>query len=457
MKRLPLLCLLSALASPLFAQTLQEQMDEIRRSSEALSTSSVNAASPGSLQAIANEYRDFSSNLSTIESYVQNGNLDEAIRNLRRWLSRTKNEQVKNSLESLLKGLQDEQKKLFARQSEALDELLKKARTVIAENKPVDSVIAVREEIEEFRDLEVYNGGRASRRLQYRVDNAINFLNGWQRFVIAESNGANSEALSQLRNLREGSYGVPLADEATIKNRAEEIIARIASGTGKQENSSAVAKALTAIVDQIKTPADAMQAAETTRRLNAVGNWDNTQIVNNLTNALSQLAKINQDFEDGLYGRVLSASWTDYRTPFAAKLDPLVNQLRIQSAIRANDLPDLGPIKEGEGFGTFLRRAARESFDKKDWPTLFALLSVYANTTGGCSRTQGMQEGVRAFIAASQLEQASQWGDAIRLYTQCVAQIGPFVPRAEAAAALARLKESHPDVFNPTGTISTHD
>lgn len=457
MKRLPLLCLLASLASPLFAQTLQEQMDEIRRASEALAASSVTAGSSSSLQAMANEYRDFSSNLSTIESYVQNGNLDEAIRNLRRWLSRTKNEQVKKSLENLLKGLQDEQKKLLARQSEALDELLKKARAVIAENKPVDSVIAVREEIEEFRDLEVYNGGRSSRRLQSRVDNAINFLNGWQRFIIAESNGANSEALGQLRNLREGSYGVPLADESVIKNRAEEMIARIASGAGKQEGSSATVKALTTIMDKVKTPADAVQAADATRRLNSIGSWDNSQMVNNLNNALTQLVRINQDFEDGLYGRVLSASWTDYRTPFAAKLDPLVNQLRIQSAIRANDLPDLGPLKEGEGFGTFLRRAARESFDKKDWPTLFALLSVYANTTGGCSRTQGMQEGVRSFIAASQLEQAGQWGDAVRLYVQCIAQIGPFVPRAEAAAALSRLQGSHPDAFSPTGTISTRD
>ena len=65
-----------------------------------------------------------------------------------------------------------------------------------------------------------------------------------------------------------------------------------------------------------------------------------------------------------------------------------------------------------------------------------------------------MQEGVRAYVAGLQLEQAGQFGDAAASYSLCIAQLGPFVPRAEATEALQRLTKDHPEAIKPTGNLS---
>jgi len=89
--------------------------------------------------------------------------------------------------------------------------------------------------------------------------------------------------------------------------------------------------------------------------------------------------------------------------------------LRIEAVAKANDLPDLGAPSEGEGFASFIRRKAVAAFEKKDWETLFTLLSVYSQVSGGgCARTNDMKQGVAAFLAGQQLEKAGQFSNASR-------------------------------------------
>ena len=108
----------------------------------------------------------------------------------------------------------------------------------------------------------------------------------------------------------------------------------------------------------------------------------------------------------------------------------------------------MGTPKDDETVPTFIKRKANEAFAAKNWEDLYTFLSVYSTLTGGgCTRTQGMQDGVAAYLSAQQLEAAGQFGNAVEAYSKCVAQLGKLVPRQEAQEALQRLRRDHPDAF----------
>jgi hypothetical protein len=132
-------------------------------------------------------------------------------------------------------------------------------------------------------------------------------------------------------------------------------------------------------------------------------------------------------------------------------LEDMRLNLKIRAIEAANKLESLGQPEKGEGLGAFLRRCAKKAHEKKDWPRLQILLAVYYNATGGgCARNENMQEGVRAYLAAGQLEKAGLYRDAVRQYTLCITQLGTFVPGAEATEALNRLRKEHPEAFTPS-------
>jgi hypothetical protein len=105
-----------------------------------------------------------------------------------------------------------------------------------------------------------------------------------------------------------------------------------------------------------------------------------------------------------------------------------------------SDIDHLGKPKNGECLCDFLRAKAEESYTSKDWTGLYQRLQALSAMGGG-----SFQQGVRAYIAGSQLEKAGLYREALRQYAACIEQTGPFVPNEEATAAVSLLLKEHPE------------
>jgi hypothetical protein len=451
MKNLSLLVLALLFPFALLGQDLDSKLQSLQKVGEEFAAASAMGSASESLRAIAGEYRDFSSNFSSLQSCVQDGNYDQSIRVLQRWLARTKNAQVKTALTDILAALKKEQEARAAQTAARVDELLKTAATQLVAAKAPEQAAKVQTQIEEFRDYELNTGDRASRVLSERLNRAVNFINNWQQVLASEQAGDFSSALQSLNNLRRNSSS--FLDSAALSAKYQTLLEALMSPSGK--DSTPISRIIAQTMAKVKSPADAASATAVMSDISSFTSGSENRLANTLQNSLGELVRLNNDFESGAYARVINQSGgNSYFSPYSAQIERLKESLRIKSVAAANDLPELGLPKEGEGFPSFIRRMAVEAFEKNDWQRVYTLLAVYSSVTGGgCARTADMRESVAAFLAGQQLEQAGQFGDAVAHYSSCIAHLGKLVPRAEAAAALTRLRKDHPDAFSPTGNI----
>ena len=455
MKTISILALGFLLPLALVGQDLDAKLQNLQKVGEEFAAASAMGSASEPLRAIAGEYRDFSSNFSSLQSYMQDGNYEQSIRIIQRWLARTKNEQVKAALTDLLAAMKKEKEARDAKTSARVDEILKSASRQLASAQSPEQSANVQIQLEEFRDFELNTGDRSSRILNDRISRAINFLSNWQQVLVSEEAGDLSSALQALSNLRRNSSSNPLLDSEAVSEKYQTLLAALMKQNEPRKDPTPIARIIAQTMEKVKSPADAEAAAMLMASLSSFTSGDENRLANSLQSNLSDLVRLNNDFESGAYARVISGSGgSSYFTPYTQQIEKLKESLRRKAVEAANDLPGLGSPKEGEGFSSFIRRMAVEAFEKKDWERLYTLLSVYSSVTGGgCARTADMKEGVAAFLAAQQLEQAGQFGDAVASYSVAVAQLGKLVPRAESAAALARLRKDHPEAFNPTGNI----
>lgn len=455
MKTLPVCILSLLLPLSLIAQDLDAKLQNLQKVGEEFAAASAIGSASGSLRALADEYRDFSNNFSSLQSYTQDGNYEQSIRILQRWLARTKNEQVKTALTDLLAVMRKEKEARDAKMSARVDDILKNVSKQLAAAKTPEEAAKAQIQLEEFRDFELNTGDRSSRIFNDRINRATNFINYWQQVLAAEQAGDFGSALQTLNNLQRNISSFPLLGAEVVSEKYKTLLEALANSDEPRKDSSPVAKLIRQTMEKVKSPADAATAAAVMSNLSSFTSGNGQRLAYALQNSLNDLVRVNNDFESGAYARVISSSGGSFHVaPYARQIEALRESLRRKAVEAANDLPDLGTPREGEAFPAFIRRMATEAFGKKDWQQLYTLLSVYSSVTGGgCARTAGMKEGVAAFLAAGQLEQAGQFGDAVARYSACVAQLGKLVPREEAAAALARLRKDHPEAFDPVGNM----
>src|SRR5690606_28580945 len=150
-----------------------------------------------------------SNHFNSLQSYVQNGNYDQAIQTLKRWLARTKNEQIQKSLTGLLQALEKEQAARLAKLSDQVDQVLARAARDVATSKTSEEATRIQNHLAEFRAFNLNSGDRSSSRLSNRVNLAIQFINLWQPMLVAEEMGDIRSALQNLDNLRRKTSSHP--------------------------------------------------------------------------------------------------------------------------------------------------------------------------------------------------------------------------------------------------------
>lgn len=450
-KILQLGCLAVLGISPLAAADLDSQLEGLQKVGEDFAAAASMGSANASLKALAGEYREFSNSFGSLQSYVQDNNYDQSMRLVQRWLSRTKNEQIKTALTELMATLKKQKEERDAKLTALVDEMLKGAATKLANADTPEKVGEIQVFLQELRDYDLNTSDRFTRILSDRVGRAINFLGNWQQVISNEQRGDYAAALQSLNNARSNSSSDMLIDTAAYAAKYKTLLEKAVGSEASMSKDSPIAETVRQTMASIKVPADANRALAVINNLSSFTSGQDGRLVNSLQNSLSDLVRLQSDSEAGAYGRIISATGgSSYPSPYSGQIEALKMALRIDAVAKANDLPDLGAPSEGEGFATFIRRKAVAAFDKKDWETLFTLLSVYSQVSGGgCARTNEMKQGVAAFLAGQQLEKAGQFSNAVIQYSLCIAELGKLVPRAEATAALKNLRQEHPEAFGP--------
>lgn len=417
-------------------------------------TGSMANASPD-LKMMADEYRNFSSNFGSVQSSIQNNDYDQAVRMLRRWLARTKNEQIKKSLTSLLEAIQKQRKKQIDDLTKLLDEKLAATSSALAKATTPEDVEVLRYDLEDFRNEECNGGGREIQRMANRISRATSFLEGWRQFIAAQSEGDYQQALSYLTSLRRNGGNAGLVSSKEMAARYTAILEKQLSSLTNPDEASPVTKAIAGIMDTVKSGKDASAAATRLALIQSFASGTDSRYSGILQSQLDQIGRMQRDLDEGAYGRVLGNSdfSSSQATPYDAKCAALRAEIKGKAIIGAYNLENLGSPKPGESFSAFLRDAANQAFEKKDWKRLVAVSSAFAAASGGSyyGQQENPQQGAKAYLAGEQLEKAGLYRDAVHHYTNCIALTGAYVPREEAAAAIERLRKDQPQAFAPEG------
>lgn len=425
-----------------------------------------NNSDGAAMQAIASDYREFSNNFSSVQSYLQNNQYDDATATLKRWLARTKNEGVKKALTDLLTAVQKEEKSRAAKLAKQTDEMLKQAAVDLAKAKTPDDVEEVQQALQEFRSNQLRSNSREIRKLMSRLDLANNAISYWQQVLRAEQRGDWNSALGALRSLRnDGRETSELISREVVMKRFEVDLAKalveVPTSGGRNLEFNAVAeKALAGVIDGVKTPADAAAALQ---RLEVVQNFTYGVAgskINLWRSQLANLARLQDLYENGSYSLLLGRGTDSMMSmPMMGyernnvrdlRLGDLATTLQIKALAAVTGWKDLGEMKSGQSFADFLKATADQAFAAKDWSRLFEVLGYYSAVSNErYTRGGSAQDGVRALIAGQQLEKVGQFRDAARHYTACIAEVGPFAPIEAAAEALNRVRADHPEAFRP--------
>lgn len=459
MKQFPIV-LATLLAIPCLAHsecdkqdTLSEPISQLEKMGQdfaqaAQLSRSFGSAKSADLRALADEYRDFSNNFSSLNSYVQNGNYDEAISTIRRWMGRTRNAQVKQSLASLLEALQVQRKKQVEKISAAVDERMAKLPALLAKASTPDEVEAIRLDLEDFRNETLNRGGRDLQRQSAKVSRALNFLENWRQFLAAQNDGDIDQALNYLANIRQNGGTGGLIPQKELSDRYVTLVEQQLSQAETKEPDSPMLKALAPIMGQVKTGKDAEAACLKMTRLSRIASRGaalDYPIVNALNNQLHYIARLQRMLDQKAFQQVVEATypWDSLGqpgTPYNRNLESIIADQKLEAITARYQLTNLGKPKNGECLCDFLRTKAGEAYASKDWAGLFQRLQALSAVGGG-----NFQQGVRAYIAGSQLEKAGLYREALRQYAACIEQTGPFVPEGEATAAAGKILKEHPE------------
>ncbi len=443
-----------------FAQDYSGELETLQRQAEGFAAF---AAAGSSDALIVSEYRDFSNNFGSLQNSLRDNNLDQSTQILRRWLARTKNEDVKKSLTVLLERLEAAQQKQFEARTKSLDDLWAKITLAVTTVDSVETIEDLREELSDFQQSELNRGsGISNQKLQDRINRASNELQQWAQVLAAETDGEYGQALQYLANLRRSSERTRLVPAETINARYAMLLDRLLAEEGQNStDDSPLHDALGKIVAGVKTPEDAAEALGKVNELMRYSQDRDHALVQMVSQRLNEIVRLQSSLASGFVDRALrdrdmvsSLPRRNYDPKLMAQLDALALRLRLQALAQAFELGDLGAPEPNEGLGNFLQRSAKAAFEKKDWPRLAALLSIYADVSGGMAiRPAPMQTGVQAFLAGTRLEAAGLPAEALREYAACIAANGSYVPRAEAAAAVARLRQIDP-TLKPAPPVS---
>lgn len=461
MRKLPLL-LASLLATTVIAQSETEPSDPISTpiselqkigqdfaQAAQLSGSLGGAGRSKALQELADEYRDYSNSFSSLNSYVQNGNYEEAIATIRRWMPRTHNKQVKQSLTTLLEALQAQRKKKVEEITKTIDDAMTKASEGLLKATTPDQVETIRTDLEDLRNDLLGSGGRDLQRVSNRVQRAVNFLENWRQMLGAENDGDLVQALAYLNQIRRNYRTEGLVSQKEISDRYLALLEKQLKETSETAYDSPILKAAASIIENVKSAKDAKAAAcrmSQLLRIQQMGGGDGDySTINALTQRLNYIDRLQSLLDQKAFQQVIESSYPWGESSQPGKIDGGAHLNAIIAEQKCAALEALYPEailekpKAGENLPVFLHAKARESYDSKNWPVLYLRLQALASVGGG-----NFQQGVRAYIAGSQLEKAGLYRDALRQYAACIEQTGNFVPREEAAAAVAQILKEHP-------------
>jgi hypothetical protein len=151
------------------------------------------------------DWRNTQSQLSNLQSYFDNNDYANALRQARQYARQAATPEVRQRWTDLIAALEAEQKKAESTLAAKIDAALARAATAaLAATKPSELDPA----LDELAALEENRSGSTPRiqRLYSRINNAQNFLTQWQDMLAAYEAGDTESARQTLRNLSSSSY-----------------------------------------------------------------------------------------------------------------------------------------------------------------------------------------------------------------------------------------------------------
>lgn len=268
------------------------------------------SASPARVEAYQPETaRETANVLSIIQNCVVQQNYDEAIRNLRRLLSRPQTPEIKKAFEALLSTLEKERDARQAQIVGKVDAFIKRAAEVSWKAMKSEDLEVVQFEAQELRN-ELNRAGNSPllRRLQTRLSNVDSFLSRWMEYLDALSDNNLRRAMEIQRDLRNGAMYRPIVaffPEEPWKKRQMDLRNRAMEGFNK---------AMAEIAPQVAKAKSAQELRQVLASVEELGGMYSSDVIggeerklNNYRNSLRQWSNVIGNMEQNNVRQALYA------------------------------------------------------------------------------------------------------------------------------------------------------
>ncbi|MFA6288126.1 MAG: hypothetical protein WC661_12150 [Opitutaceae bacterium] len=433
--------LLAALALALPVHLPAQALDEALKNFKAAPVITSASSEVGYAGNVLREWDNSQNQLSSLDSYIDNNDFTNALNQARQYARNARTPEVRKLWDNLVAALQSEAKARETAFNQKVDEVCTRSgKLAVAATKSAD-LDGVIDELYSLQEARNGNYNNRQQRTYSRIDNTVNFLNGWQDYLGQLEAGDIDSARSSLRNLNSNSYRYrPVSRSEVIK-----LIGNLkTSPIAGQDN--LLDDATLDNLATIRTRVAAAQENTTNRRSNefyaVLGELDA------ISRAVGEL-KVNRPVSPRELLRNSNSAASAYQDAILKLKDAYI----IRALPALSGIPRLDQPKPGETALVYVYRLVDESVTAEDWPRAQRLATVAQDlvpNTNSCSVREPLvgsnpAAAIKAWMNAQRMDKAAQPYAAADFYRQALAAGAPVKLEDKISARLRELAVEFPE------------
>ncbi len=439
--------LLAALAlSPpahLPAQALDEALKSFKAAPTISTSSSADAAYAGN---VLREWDNAQSQLSGLDSYIDGNDFNNALSQARQYSRSARSAEIRKLWDNLVTALQTEAKARETAFNQKVDEVCIRSGKIAlaaAKSAELDGVLDELYALQEAR-----NNGYNNRlqRTYNRIDNTLNFLNGWQDYLSQLESGDIDSTRNALRNLNSNSYRYrPVSRSDVLK-----LIASLKTPAAVTTPENLLGGATLDNLPMIRVRIAAAQETSTNRRTNEL-----YSLLVDLDSLIRAVGELKADRP--VNGRELLRNSSSPAHAYQDAILKLRDDYIIRALPKLSGLAQPGQPQPNETAIAYLHRLVDEAVKAEDWPRAQRLAAVERELTPGgtsCSDREPIvganpAVAIAAWTNAQRMDKAAQPLAAAELYRQALTAGAPPKLEEKIIARLRELATESPESIKP--------
>ncbi len=184
----------------------EQTLDELIAVLQNVANTPRNASTP---EADARNFEMLRQGVPQLQAYVQRGDFVNARRIVRTWQRRTESDALQKLCQAVIGHLEKKLDETETPLVDRADDLIERATQACRTAQTAGEMDEIGDSLFEFRNFEMgnYNASRTLQRVRQRIDGAMRFVETYQQYLDALTNGDRRQAMQHLSQMTQSNYG----------------------------------------------------------------------------------------------------------------------------------------------------------------------------------------------------------------------------------------------------------